>query len=70
MHTSREAGSIILRVGYGYVTEPHARDPLVDLVDKAMEDFSQLVLPGAWLVNFIPMCMRPRLYAKMYADKL
>ncbi|KAE8318233.1 cytochrome P450 [Aspergillus transmontanensis] len=54
-HIRKEAGSIILRVGYGYVTESHARDPLVDLVDKAMEDFSQLVLPGAWLVNFIPM---------------
>ncbi|KAE8379019.1 cytochrome P450 [Aspergillus bertholletiae] len=54
-HIRKEAGSIILRVGYGYITEPHVHDPLVDLVDKAMEDFSQLVLPGAWLVNFIPM---------------
>ncbi|KAE8361460.1 cytochrome P450 [Aspergillus caelatus] len=54
-HIRKEAGSIILRVGYGYVTEPHTRDPLIELVDKAMEDFSQLVLPGAWLVNFIPM---------------
>ncbi|OGM48730.1 O-methylsterigmatocystin oxidoreductase [Aspergillus bombycis] len=54
-HIRKEAGSIILRVGYGYITESHARDPLVDLVDKGMEDFSQLVLPGAWLVNFIPI---------------
>ncbi|KAB8229634.1 hypothetical protein ETB97_012081 [Aspergillus alliaceus] len=54
-HIRKEAGSIILRIGYGYIIEPDARDPLIDLVDKAMEDFSQLVLPGAWLVNFIPM---------------
>ncbi|KAF7595511.1 hypothetical protein BBP40_005847 [Aspergillus hancockii] len=51
----KESGSVILRIGYGYTTEPHGRDPLIDLVDKAMEDFSQVVLPGAWLVNFVPM---------------
>ncbi|PWY82348.1 flavonoid 3-hydroxylase [Aspergillus eucalypticola CBS 122712] len=53
-HLRKESGAIILRIGYGYTIEPHARDPLVDLVDKAMDDFSQVVLPGAWLVNFVP----------------
>ncbi|BCS04512.1 cytochrome P450 [Aspergillus luchuensis] len=53
-HLRKESGAIILRIGYGYTIEPHARDPLVDLVEKAMDDFSQVVLPGAWLVNFVP----------------
>ncbi|KAE8348663.1 cytochrome P450 [Aspergillus coremiiformis] len=34
---------------------PQGHDPLVKLVDEAMGDFSQLTLPGAWLVNFVPM---------------
>lgn len=55
VHICREAGSIILRITYGYITEPEAYDPLIDLVDKAMEDFAQVILPGGWLVNFIPM---------------
>ncbi|KAB8208718.1 cytochrome P450 [Aspergillus parasiticus] len=54
-HLRKEAGSIILRITYGYITEPEAYDPLIDLVDKAMEDFAQVILPGGWLVNFIPM---------------
>ncbi|OOF98995.1 hypothetical protein ASPCADRAFT_513115 [Aspergillus carbonarius ITEM 5010] len=54
-HLRKEAGAIILRIGYGYAVEPHGRDPLVDLVDQSMDDFSRVVLPGAWLVNFIPL---------------
>ncbi|RAK95668.1 cytochrome P450 [Aspergillus ibericus CBS 121593] len=52
-HLRKEAGAIILRISYGYNVEPHGRDPLVDLVDQTMDDFSRVVLPGAWLVNFV-----------------
>ncbi|KAJ5673894.1 hypothetical protein N7462_009333 [Penicillium macrosclerotiorum] len=51
-----EAGAIVLKIGYGYTIEPHKRDPLVDLADKAMEDFSFALLPATWAVDFIPIC--------------
>jgi hypothetical protein len=44
-----------LKIGYGYTIEPHAQDPLVDLADKAMEDFSYALLPATWAVEFIPI---------------
>ncbi|BCR98117.1 cytochrome P450 [Aspergillus luchuensis] len=53
-HIRKEAGAIILKVGYGYTIEPHDRDPLVDLADKAMEDFSMAMLPATWAVDFFP----------------
>ncbi|KAJ5205277.1 Cytochrome P450 [Penicillium cf. griseofulvum] len=54
-HIRKEAGAIVLKIGYGYTIEPHARDPLVDLADKAMEDFSYALLPATWAVEFIPI---------------
>ncbi|OJJ77731.1 hypothetical protein ASPBRDRAFT_36992 [Aspergillus brasiliensis CBS 101740] len=78
-HLRKEAGAINLRIAYGYTIEPHARDPLVDLVDKAMDDFSQIVLPGAWLVNFVPLLKylptwfpggKEKRTAKEYKDRL
>lgn len=55
----REAGAVILKLSYGYTVEPHGRDPLVDLADKAMEDFASVITPGAWIVNFVPMRETP-----------
>ncbi|KAF9889863.1 hypothetical protein FE257_006953 [Aspergillus nanangensis] len=54
-HIRKQAGALILRVGYGYTIEPHERDPLVDLADKAMGDFGVAVAPGAWVVDYIPI---------------
>ncbi|KAI2824969.1 hypothetical protein CBS115989_390 [Aspergillus niger] len=51
-HIRKEAGAIILKVGYGYTIEPHDQDPLVDLADKAMMDFSMAMLPATWAVDF------------------
>lgn len=52
---NRDAGAIVLKIGYGYTIEPHAQDPLVDLADKAMEDFSYALLPATWAVEFLPI---------------
>lgn len=50
-----QAGTIILKVAYGYTVEPSGkRDPLVDLVDDAMDQFSKTCIPGAWTVDVIP----------------
>lgn len=66
----REAGAVILKLSYGYTVEPHGRDPLVDLADKAMEDFVSVVTPGAWIVNFVPMRETPGDIEMDYADKV
>ena len=58
--TQREAGGIILKVGYGYTIEPHGNDSLVDLADKAMEDFSYALLPATWAVDFFPLREQPK----------
>jgi len=55
----REAGGIVLKIAYGYTINPHSPDPLVDLADKAMEDFSSALLPTAWAVDFIPIRKLP-----------
>ncbi|GKZ33657.1 hypothetical protein AbraIFM66950_003685 [Aspergillus brasiliensis] len=50
----REAGAIILKIGYGYDINPHGRDELVDLADDSMETFSA-VLNKTWLVDMVPV---------------
>jgi hypothetical protein len=54
----REAGSVILRIGYGYNAESHKSDPLIDLAGVAMDQFAQAAVPGAWLVDVMPFCER------------
>lgn len=52
---NREAGAIILKVAYGYEIEAHKEDPLVTLADHAMDQFSKAMIPGAWLVDMVPI---------------
>jgi hypothetical protein len=40
---------------YNYTIEPHSNDPLVDLTDRTMVQFSAATVPGAWLVDMIPV---------------
>lgn len=53
----REAGSVILKIAYGYTTEPHGRDPLVELAGQAMDQFARAAVPGTWLVDMLPLRM-------------
>ena len=41
-------------MAYGYTVEPHKPDPLVDLTDKMMAEFSLAAVPMAWAVDIIP----------------
>lgn len=49
-----EAGAVILKITYGYNIEPHGEDPLVSLADLALQQFSNAIVPGAWMVDMIP----------------
>ncbi|KAK1852205.1 cytochrome p450 oxidoreductase [Colletotrichum chrysophilum] len=53
-HIKRQAGSIILKVVYGYNAEQEKRDPLIDMIQQCTEDLSSSGVPGAFLVDIIP----------------
>jgi hypothetical protein len=50
----REAGAVILKIAYGYTTEPHKSDPLVALAGNAFDQFAKAAVPGAWVVDMMP----------------
>ena len=51
----RTAGSIILRISYGYDVQD-TDDPFIELADKATDQFSLSTAPGAFMVDLIPAC--------------
>ncbi|KAJ3552901.1 hypothetical protein NM688_g3906 [Phlebia brevispora] len=53
-HLRKTAGAIILKTGYGYDVG-EGEDPMVDLVDRALQGFIYSSSPGAFLVDFIPI---------------
>ncbi|KAK2033146.1 flavonoid 3-hydroxylase [Colletotrichum zoysiae] len=54
-HIIKEVGSVILQIVYGYSTENFKKDPLLSLITRVMERFALSAVPGAYLVNNIPM---------------
>ncbi|KAJ6573817.1 cytochrome P450 [Mycena vulgaris] len=53
--TRKTAGAMVLHLTYGYKIREDGDDPLVDLADKALAEFSETVRPGAWLVDVMPI---------------
>ncbi|QSS65943.1 O-methylsterigmatocystin oxidoreductase [Histoplasma capsulatum] len=53
-HFKTAAAATVLKTAYGYTIEPHKPDPLVDLIDKMMTEFSLAAVPMAWAVDIIP----------------
>lgn len=53
-HIRTQAGTIILKIVYGYTVDPHKPDPLVQLIGEAMERFAVSVVAGSWFVDIIP----------------
>ncbi|KAH7889032.1 cytochrome P450 [Phlebopus sp. FC_14] len=53
-HIRTLAGATILKFSHGYSVRDGV-DPLVDLAERSMADFSALVVPGAFLVDVVPM---------------
>lgn len=56
-HIRKMAGSVILKITYGYTTTAHGPDPLVNLAAKTMEQFAEAAVPGRWMVDILPFCM-------------
>jgi cytochrome P450 len=48
------AGAIVLKIIYGYSIDPHAADPLVDLIEKMMDNLSAAMTPMRYLVDILP----------------
>jgi cytochrome P450 len=40
---------------YNYTIEAESNDPLVDMADRTMEQFSEATIPGRWLVDMFPL---------------
>ncbi|OAX39048.1 cytochrome P450 [Rhizopogon vinicolor AM-OR11-026] len=52
-HVRHTAGAIILRISHGYEVKEND-DPFIELADRALDQFSRLTIPGAWMVDIIP----------------
>lgn len=59
MPRDRESCAVILKMTYGYNVEPRGSDPLVELAEKAVDQICQAMLPGTWLVDYLPICIDP-----------
>lgn len=51
----RTSSAVALRIAYGY-TVLDENDPVVDLVNSVMSEFSESITPGAFLVDVLPIC--------------
>lgn len=40
---------------YGYAVDPKGPDLMVELADRAMEQFSQAAISGAWMMDIVPI---------------
>ena len=49
------ASAIVLKTTYGYIVEPHTRDPFLDFIKRVQKNFVAATVPGAWLVDIIPL---------------
>jgi hypothetical protein len=54
------AGAIILRISHGYEVKEN-NDPFIDLADRAVDQFSRAITPGAFMVDIVPFCKSMRL---------
>ncbi|KAL3473137.1 cytochrome P450 [Aspergillus californicus] len=53
-HFKTTAAATVLKMTYDYTIESHKPDPLVDLIEKMMTEFSLAAVPMAWAVDIVP----------------
>ncbi|KAJ6541462.1 cytochrome P450, partial [Mycena capillaripes] len=51
----KSAAAMVLQVTYGYKIQEKGSDPFVDLADKGMAEFSEIMRPGAFLIEALPI---------------
>nr|RBQ90699.1 hypothetical protein FVER53263_12380 [Fusarium verticillioides] len=54
-HIQKQAGSVIVKVVYGYTAEQFKPDPLLSTVRKVVDEFGIAAKPGAFMVDLIPI---------------
>ena len=58
-HIRTEAGTVILKIIYGYTAKNSGEDPLINLAGKAMWVFAESTVPGKWAVDNFPFRESP-----------
>ncbi|KAJ7510129.1 cytochrome P450 [Mycena galericulata] len=53
-HIHLTSSAVVLRITYGYTVEDE-NDPIVELVNSVMAEFSAAIAPGAFLVDLLPI---------------
>ncbi|KAJ7325458.1 hypothetical protein DFH08DRAFT_817135 [Mycena albidolilacea] len=53
--TRKFAAAMVLHLTYGYKIKEKGSDPFVDLADKGMLEFSEIMRPGAFLIEVLPI---------------
>lgn len=49
------AGALVMDIVYGIDVQPED-DPYIDIAEKAMAGAAEASTPGAFLVDFLPIC--------------
>ncbi|KAJ0298403.1 hypothetical protein Brms1b_013410 [Colletotrichum noveboracense] len=55
-HIHKEAGTVALKIAYGYNADQFKKDPLLSKMNKVMDDFARSAVLGRYLVDFFPIC--------------
>ncbi|CAG9987967.1 unnamed protein product [Clonostachys byssicola] len=53
-HVELETGAVLLKMAYGYTVETGATDPMVELMETVMNNFSAAISPFTWAVDILP----------------
>ncbi|KAK2735942.1 hypothetical protein FQN55_001906 [Onygenales sp. PD_40] len=53
-HFKTTSAATVLKMAYNYTIEPHKPDPLVELTERMMAEFSLAAVPMAWAVDIVP----------------
>ncbi|KAJ6502263.1 cytochrome P450 [Mycena sanguinolenta] len=53
-HVHLASGALALRITYGYTVRDE-KDPLIEIITNVMQEFSDSVTPGAFLVDLLPI---------------
>ncbi|KAG2034085.1 cytochrome P450 [Suillus americanus] len=56
-HVRHTAGAVILRISHGYEVNEN-NDPFVDVADRALDQWSRVTAPGAFVADIVPFLVK------------